>query len=108
MRIDRLLFFLRFARSRAAAQRWIAEGHIRHNGQRVLRQDLVVQPGDVLTLPLARHVLIIELLALPTRRGPAAEARECYRPLDGGRPMDLGGGDAREDNGARQEEGNVQ
>lgn len=107
MRIDRLLFFLRFARSRAAAQRWIAEGHIRHNGQRVLRQDLTVQPGDVLTLP-TKQVLVIELLALPTRRGPAQEARGCYRPLDGGRPMDLGGSDAREDSGARQAEGKVQ
>ncbi|WP_082553838.1 S4 domain-containing protein [Altererythrobacter sp. Root672] len=106
MRIDRLLFFLRFARSRAVAQRWIAEGHIRHNGQRVVRQDLAVQPGDVLTLPLAKAVLVIEMLHLPTRRGPAEEARECYRPLDGGRPMDLGGGDARNDYGARQEEGN--
>lgn len=108
MRIDRLLFFLRFARSRAVAQRWIAEGHIRHNGQRVVRQDLAVQRGDVLTLPLSKVVLVIELLRLPTRRGPAAEAHECYRPLDGGQPMDLGGGDARDDTGARQEEGNVE
>jgi ribosome-associated heat shock protein Hsp15 len=108
MRIDRLLYFLRFARTRAVAQRWIAEGHIRLNGQRVVRQDQGVQFGDVLTLPLAKTVLVIEMLRLPTRRGPAAEARECYRPLDGGRPMDLGGGDAREDNGARQEEGNVE
>jgi ribosome-associated heat shock protein Hsp15 len=84
MRIDRLLFFLRFAKSRALAQRWIAEGHIRRNGERVLRQDLAVAAGDVLTLPLKSEVLVIELLALPARRGPAGEARACYRPLDAG------------------------
>ncbi len=80
MRLDRLLFFLRFARSRTAAQRWIAEGHIRCNGARVTRLDQAIAAGDVLTLPLARDVLTIELVALPERRGPPAEAKACYRP----------------------------
>jgi ribosome-associated heat shock protein Hsp15 len=84
VRIDRLLFYLRFAKSRTLAQRWIGEGHIRRNGERVLRQDQPVAEGDVLTLPLRRKVLAIELLALPARRGPASEARACYRPLDAG------------------------
>jgi ribosome-associated heat shock protein Hsp15 len=84
MRIDRLLFNLRFAKSRTLAQRWIGEGHIRRNGERVLRQDLAIAVGDVLTLPLAREVRVIELLTLPMRRGPASEARACYRPLDAG------------------------
>jgi ribosome-associated heat shock protein Hsp15 len=83
VRLDRLLFCLRFARSRTLAQRWIGEGHIRRNGERVTRQDQAVAVGDVLTLPLASKVTVIELLALPARRGPAAEARACYRPLDG-------------------------
>ena len=89
MRIDRLLFNLRFARSRTLAQRWIAEGHIRCNGERVLRQDLAVSAGDVLTLPLPRAVLVIELLALPARRGPGSEARACYRRLDAGSPKGI-------------------
>lgn len=82
MRLDKLLFQLRFAKSRALAQRWIAEGHMRHNGKRVLRQDLGIATGDVLTLPLPGRVAVIEVLALPQRRGPAAEARSHYRPLD--------------------------
>ena len=77
MRIDRLLHALRFARSRTLAQRWIAEGHIRRNGARVVRQDLEIAAGDVLTLPLRSRVLVIEILALPTRRGPASEAQAC-------------------------------
>jgi ribosome-associated heat shock protein Hsp15 len=82
MRLDRLLWFLRFAKTRSAAQRWIAEGHIRRNGERVIRQDQPIGIGDVLTLPLRSRVLPIEILALPVRRGPAAEASACYRPLD--------------------------
>jgi ribosome-associated heat shock protein Hsp15 len=83
MRIDKLLYNLRFAKTRGLAQRWIGEGHIRRNGERVVRQDLSVAPGDILTLPLRQRVMVIELLALPSRRGPASEAQACYRPLDG-------------------------
>jgi ribosome-associated heat shock protein Hsp15 len=82
MRLDRLLWFLRLAKTRSAAQRWIAEGQIRRNGERVTRQDQPIGVGDVLTLPLRSRVLPIEILALPTRRGPAVEASACYRPLD--------------------------
>ena len=90
MRIDKLLYALRFAKSRALAQRWIGEGHIRRNGARVVRQDQPVSPGDVLTLPLRERVLVIELLALPVRRGPASEAQACYRALDGGAAKAIG------------------
>ena len=83
MRLDRLLHCLRFARTRSAAQRWIAEGHIRRNGARVVRKNQAVEVGDVLTLPLRAKVLPIEIIALPARRGPAEEARGCYRELDG-------------------------
>jgi ribosome-associated heat shock protein Hsp15 len=82
MRLDRLLHCLRFAKTRGTAQRWIAEGHIRRNGERVTRQDQAVAVGDVLTLPLRAKVLPIEILELPKRRGSAAEAQACYRPLD--------------------------
>ena len=102
MRLDRLLFNLRFAKSRTLAQRWIAGGHMRCNGARVMRQDMAVAVGDVLTLPLRSRVLVIELLALPERRGPATEARACYRPLDAGRGLDLGGADARQAKGKAQ------
>jgi ribosome-associated heat shock protein Hsp15 len=91
MRLDRLLYCLRLARSRTGAQRWIGEGHMRINGARVTRQDQPIAVGDVLTLPLARKVLAVEILALPERRGPAKEAQACYRPLDAGGPMRIAG-----------------
>jgi len=102
VRLDRLLFNLRLAKSRTLAQRWIAEGHIRRNGERVTRQDQAVAPGDVLTLPLARKVLVIELLALPARRGPAAEAQACYRHLDGGGAKRIAGETAQAEGKAQQ------
>lgn len=82
MRLDLLLVRLRFAKSRAVAQRWIEEGHIRCNRVRISRPQHTVAQGDVLTLPIGRDVQVIEILALPPRRGPAAEAQSCYRKLD--------------------------
>ena len=102
MRLDRLLWFLRFARTRGAAQRWIAEGHIRRNGERVTRQDQAVAVGDVLTLPLSAKVLPIEIIALPRRRGPPAEARACYRPLDGAAAIAVAGAETAPEEGAAQ------
>lgn len=85
MRIDRLLCQLRFVRTRGAAQRLVEEGHIRRNGERVLRPSRDVEVGDILTLPLGNRVRLIEVLALPERRGPPREAQDCYRELDPGR-----------------------
>lgn len=83
MRIDRLLCYLRFVKTRGTAQRLIDAGHVRCNTLRVTRASQPVAPGDVLTLPLGSAVKVVEVLALPTRRGPAGEAQACYRVLDG-------------------------
>lgn len=82
MRIDRLLWQLRFVKSRSLAQTLVASGHLRRNGERVLRASCAVSEGDVLTIPSRSGVRVIEVLALPSRRGPAAEARGHYRVLD--------------------------
>lgn len=93
LRIDKVLWFLRFAGSRSWAQEWVAAGHIRINGRRIERSSADVRIGDVLVLPLRHQVRVIEILALPLRRGPAGEAQACYRVLDdalddpGGTPL---------------------
>lgn len=89
VRIDKLLWFLRFAGSRRIAQDWAGEGHIRLNGRRIERASASVRCGDVLVLPLRSGVLVITLTQLPNRRGPVEEARGCYEVLDatGGRPL---------------------
>jgi ribosome-associated heat shock protein Hsp15 len=82
LRIDRLLFFLRIAKSRTLAQNWAEAGHIRVNSKRIEKGSAAVSTGDIITLPKGEAVLAIELLAIPERRGPAAEAQLCYRVLE--------------------------
>jgi ribosome-associated heat shock protein Hsp15 len=81
VRIDRFLFFIRLAKSRTLAQAIIDEGHVRIDGKRVEKSSEEVRAGSVVALPLGRQVRILRVLALPTRRGPAHEARACYAEL---------------------------
>jgi ribosome-associated heat shock protein Hsp15 len=83
MRLDKLLWFLRLAKTRPLAQALISEGHLRLNGRRIERAAQAIAIGDILVIPLPSRVTVIEIMALPTRRGPATEALACYRVLDG-------------------------
>lgn len=89
MRLDKLLWFLRLTKTRPLAQALVEEGHIRLNGRRVDRAAHKVATGDVLVIPLAAGVRIIEILSLPLRRGPATEAQACYRALDAGQTLPI-------------------
>ena len=82
MRIDKLLWYLRLVRTRPDAQTLAEDGHIRLNGRRVERSHIKVSVGDVLVIPIGAGVRVLELVALPDRRGPAPEAQACYRVLD--------------------------
>ncbi len=81
MRIDRFLFFIRLMKSRTLAQHVIEEGYLRIDGKRVEKSSEEVRIGSVIALPLRGEVLVIRVLALPARRGPAREARACYEEL---------------------------
>ena len=82
MRIDKVLWYLRLVASRKNAHHWAESGHIRLGGRRITKASAAVSAGDVLTLPYWTKVLVIELVQLPMRRGPASEAQSCYRVLD--------------------------
>ena len=82
IRLDKLLWFLRFARSRSLAQAIVAAGHIRLDGRRITRPSCAVHVGQTLVLPVGERIEVVRLLALPVRRGPAAEAQACYQNLD--------------------------
>jgi ribosome-associated heat shock protein Hsp15 len=81
VRIDRFLFFIRLVNSRTLAQAVIEEGHVRLDGKRVEKPSEEVRIGNVVALPLHGRVRILRVLALPERRGPAAEARLSYEEL---------------------------
>ena len=81
MRIDRFLFFIRLVKSRTLAQGVIDTGHVRMDGKRVAKPSEEVRVGTIVALPLRDQVRVLRVLDLPTRRGPAAEARACYQEL---------------------------
>jgi ribosome-associated heat shock protein Hsp15 len=82
IRLDKLLWFLRFARSRSIAQAMVAAGHIRLDGRRITRSSCAVHAGQTLVLPVGERIEVLRLLVLPVRRGPATEAQACYLRLD--------------------------
>lgn len=84
MRIDRLLVYLRFARTRSRASAMVEQGHMRCNGTHISKASEEVRAGDVLTFMMGSKVRIIEVLGLPDRRGPPGMARSHYRELDRG------------------------
>lgn len=81
MRVDRYLHCIRLVKSRSLAQSVIESGHVRIDGRRVLKPSESVGVGSVLALPLHGRVRVLKVLALPARRGPAAEARACYEEV---------------------------
>ncbi len=81
MRLDRFLWFARFARTRSAAQLLAEDGHLRITGRPATSRHAPVRVGDVLTFARGPHVQVIRIEALPYRRGPAPEARACYTDM---------------------------
>jgi ribosome-associated heat shock protein Hsp15 len=81
LRIDRLLVYLRLARTRSAALALIDTHALRRNRKHVLRGAEPARIGDVLTLVVGAEVKVIEITSLPNRRGPPAEARSHYREV---------------------------
>lgn len=82
LRIDKLLWYLRFAKSRSIAQAMVEAGHIRLEGRRISRSSAMVQAGQHLVIPIGDRVDVIRIITLPTRRGPAPEAQACYELLE--------------------------
>lgn len=81
MRIDRYLHCIRLVKSRTSAQALVETGHIRIDGKRVEKTAEPVRVGSVIALPLRGRTRVLKVLALPSRRGPAPEARTCYEEL---------------------------
>ena len=82
LRLDRLLVYLRFARTRSAARSMIESRALRVNRRHVERISENVSIGDVLTIMVGNEVRVVEVLALPDRRASPALAKSHYRELD--------------------------
>lgn len=77
-RLDKWLWHARFFKTRTLAAKQVQAGHIRVNGTRITKASASVTPGDTLSFAIGTQVRIIEITAIPTRRGPAAEAQTHY------------------------------
>ena len=82
-RLDKWLWFARFAKTRTLAAKLVASGFVRVNGQRTDSAAKAVAVGDVVTIALSRTTLVVRVEGLGARRGPAPEARLLYADLNG-------------------------
>lgn len=80
-RLDKWLWFARFAKTRTLAARLVSEGYVRVNGQRVDTPSRAIGAGDVLTVAAAHRTVVVRVVLPGERRGPAPEARGLYEEI---------------------------
>ncbi|MCJ2033811.1 S4 domain-containing protein [Methylobacterium sp. J-068] len=80
-RLDKWLWFARFARTRSLAARLVADGYVRVNGKRAGAAATAIALGDVVTVAAAHATVTARVLDLGERRGPAPEAQTLYEAL---------------------------
>nr|WP_119062659.1 RNA-binding S4 domain-containing protein [Dichotomicrobium thermohalophilum] len=80
-RLDKWLWFARFARTRSLAARLVEDGKVRVNREKILKPAQSVRPGDVITAAIGGRVRIVRIADPGARRGPAQEARALYEDL---------------------------
>jgi ribosome-associated heat shock protein Hsp15 len=78
LRLDKFLWYARIVKSRSLAQQMAEEGRLRISGRLVERAHCPVRVGDVLSFAQRGEVRVLKVEALPSRRGPPAEARALY------------------------------
>ncbi|MGE4062317.1 MAG: RNA-binding S4 domain-containing protein [Rhodospirillaceae bacterium] len=78
LRLDKWLWYARFAKTRAQVQKLIERGQVSVNGVAVQKTSTGVQRGDTLAVilgPVRRTVIVRDI---GERRGPPGEARTLY------------------------------
>jgi ribosome-associated heat shock protein Hsp15 len=87
LRLDKFLWFARFARTRSLAAKLCASGAVTVNGAPASRPSQAVRVGDLVSVAQSRLVHTIRVAALGERRGPTAEARQLYEVAAPPRPI---------------------
>ncbi len=78
LRLDKWLWFARFAKTRSLAAKLCSSGLVSVGGAAVAKPGHLVRLGDVVTVEAGHTVRRVTVLALGDRRGPPAEARRLY------------------------------
>jgi ribosome-associated heat shock protein Hsp15 len=83
-RIDKWLCAARFYKTRSLAADAVACGKVHVNQVRV-KPAKTLAVGDMVTIDIGQKQYRVEVLALSSKRGPAAEAQKLYRETDASR-----------------------
>jgi len=84
VRLDKWLWAARFFKTRSLAQRAVASGRVKLNGDRS-KPAHELKPADLLEVQVGEIQWRIQVKALSERRGPAVEARKLYEETEAGR-----------------------
>ena len=77
LRVDRWLFYCRFYKTRVLSSAAVTAGHVKLNGERA-SPGTRVKCGDRIELVRDRLPYALNVIAIPSRRGPARDARQCF------------------------------
>jgi len=77
LRIDKWLWAARFFKTRSLAAQAVDGGRVQVNGARV-KPAKEVKDGDEVAVHIGDLEWVVDVRALPARRGPAEEARKLY------------------------------
>src|SRR5690606_24910347 len=78
LRLDKWLWYARFAKTRALVQKLIERGSVTVNGAPVLKASTQVHVGDKIAVVLGPVRRTVTVRDTGERRGPAVEARALY------------------------------
>lgn len=86
LRIDAWLWRARFFKTRALATKFVEARKVRLTRDgleaRLEKASRTVRPGDEIVFAVGGRIIAVRVEALGERRGPAAEARGLYSPLE--------------------------
>ena len=80
-RLDKWIWFARFARTRSAAQDLIEAGRVRIAGKRIISSAHALKEGDVLTIAAPHETAVVRVIGLGERRGDAASVTALYEKI---------------------------
>ena len=76
-RIDKWLWHVRLFKTRSLAAGAVSGGKVKVDGERV-KPAHALRIGQLVSVTLGERSIAVNVLALPSRRGPATEAQACY------------------------------
>ena len=81
IRLDQLLYYLRFFKTRGIATRAIEKGSCKVNNFVVKKKNKVIDIGDIISIKNEKLTKQIKILKIPLRRGPFKEAIIHYKDI---------------------------